>query len=254
MERYRTFNKPTGIAVFAAVVGVAIHVAVFFFVRIQIETPEHAETPAQALSFIEGGDSESVSLLDPLSLLISSDRVRPGPQLEDFRALSISREISLFPPFLSLKAADSWKEWVPEQEVDENAQAFILEQNASSLQSFGRSETPGVDPQSESMTIRILDLGSDEISFIHLAVPPSIEEVARDSSFVSPGVFLIDQTSNISRPTALRVKSTGDLTLDATIREFIADPENQITTRRGYYQVTVYLPSLLAKSAEDATD
>lgn len=254
MPRNRSFRKPTGIAIFAAVLGIAIHVAVFFFVRIQIETPAEALSSPDILTFVQGNDPEAISLVDPLSLLISSERVRPGPQLEDFRALSISREITLFPPFLSLKTASSWREWVPEQQVEENAQAFILEQNASSLQSFGRDEIRKSERVENTMTLRSVDLASNEITFTELKLPVSIQEAARDSAFVSPGIFLVDQTSSISRPTALRVMSTGDLNLDATIREFLADPINRIFPQRGYYQVTVYLPSLKGEIGEDAID
>lgn len=241
-KKNKLFPKPTLIAVLAALLGLALHAAVFFLIEIKVKTPEEVTESDEQLSYLGRADPETVALIDPLTLLVESGRQRPGPGLEDFRALSISREISSFPPFFLIENNRDWSSWIPQQTNQENPGVWLLEQSKSSLQNFGREGLADLQLPADRMTLRVLDLLEGDTSYLSLPLPEAIQETSQGATFLNPATFLLDRTHYWSRPPALLVESSGDVTVDRAIRKILSSTKNGIPRQDGYSLVTYYLP------------
>lgn len=243
-NRNQLFPKPTGIAVLAAVLGIALHGAVFFLFKVGVQTPEEIVQTNGGLSYYGQPDPTTVALIDPLTLLVSSERVRPGPGLNDFRALSISREISTFPPYYTIESNREWSSWVPRQINEENPGAWLLEQSESSLRNFGRDPLPDLELPPDRMTVRVVDLIQGDTS--HLSIPMSepIRKSSQGATFLNPATFLLDRTDLWTNPAALLVESSGTVALDRALREALSSFDNAIPhSKSGEYSlVTYFLP------------
>jgi len=242
VNRKQPFQKPTRIALVAAFIGVLIHFAIFFFIRIGVEKPSQVEESRNILSYLGEPDSETLALIDPLTLLVASGRERTDPSIADFRQLSISREITPFPPFLSLEGTREWSQWVPSPNSEENPGAWLLEQTESSLRNFGRTDLPTLQLPPEQMTLHILNLQTDKETYLILPLPSVIAGYAEDANFLSPASFLLDRSSPWSRPPALPIKSSGNLLVDRALGESFLTLDNGLPKEAGYFEITFYLP------------
>lgn len=237
----KLFPKPTAIAVVAAVIGLALHAAVFFLVQISVQVPEEVQRPSPDFAFLGEAGPEVVAFIDPLALLVTSATIRPGPQLEDFRALSISREISSFPPYYQIEASRDWASWVPRPNREDNPGAWLLEHSESSLKSFGIQPPPDHKLPPNSTTIRIQNLETGEFSYQSVALPAEILALIDTGAFLTPASFLVDRTNPLLRPAALLVESSGDVDLDRAVRKAIIDSTYGNTVAPGYYNFTYFL-------------
>ncbi len=238
----KLFPKPTGIAVAAAVLGLAIHGAIFFLIEIRVESPERSVESPQAFTFLGESDPETIALIDPLTLLIGSTRAMPGPGMEDFRTLSVSREISSFPPFLTLENNRHWRDWITESIPEENPGAWLLERTESSLQNFGREGLPDLALPPDRMTVRIVDLLETRPAYLTVPMPSAVLESSRGKTFLNPATFLFDRTSRWSRAEPLLVESSGDEAVDEALRSTLITLNGKIPVRSDYSLVTYYLP------------
>lgn len=246
----KAFPKPTAIALLAAALGVAIHLAVFFLVRIETEPlADHSETRPH-LTFSGEIDPTAAALIDPLTLLVRSGQNPTGPGLEDFRSLSISREISPFPPFFDLEENREWTAWMPPEITEENPGAWLLERTESSLQSFGRAPLSSLALPPDQMTLQRIDLLRGETRVSPLPLPESVEKPLREATFPGPVTFLIDRTDPWSRPQALLVQSSGDVGVDQALRATLSGNGENGAIRGSYSLVTYYLPPVRPSSEE----
>jgi len=238
----RLFPKPTAIAVMAAVLGVLIHGAVFFLVRIDAESPADPITAQPTLSFLGPSDPATIALIDPLTLLIRSEQAQPRPGLEDFRSLSISREISGFPPFFKLEENREWTAWIPAEVTERNPGAWLLERTESSLRNFGQTALPDLALPSDRMTLRSIDLMSGESRVLTLPLPTGVEASLREATFPNPATFLLDRSDTWSRPPALLVESSGNVAVDRALRQTLSANAASAVEPGDYVMVTYFFP------------
>tara|TARA_R100000027_G_scaffold52103_2_gene40797 strand:- start:22628 stop:23386 length:759 start_codon:yes stop_codon:yes gene_type:complete len=240
-KRQKLFPKPTAFAILAALIGLAIHAAVFFLVQIRVQEPGEVSHAQEGLVYLGNSDPESVALIDPLTLLVTSGTKRPGPQLDDFRALSISREISSFPPFYKIENNRNWDSWIQRPNREDNPGSWLLEHSESSLQSFGQEEIPDLQLTSDTTTLRIQNLTTGEVSYRSFLLPPEIQAVAVDIPFLAPASFILDRTNPLIRPSALLVESSGDAAVDRAMARALAESLSENALFSGYTMVTYYL-------------
>jgi len=108
MAEHKFFRKPTAFATAAAAIGVSLHLAVFFLFRIDFEKPTTVSRATPTLSFAGNLSSTDTALVDPLVLLLSSQRTSLPGGVRNFREISISREISPHPPSLLIRENQDW--------------------------------------------------------------------------------------------------------------------------------------------------
>jgi len=238
----KLFPKPTAIAILAAIVGVAVHGAVFFLLRIEVETPAVFETSAKPLSYLGVSEPDSVAFIDPLTLLIRSNEKDLDTGLEDFRSLSISREISPFPPFLAIKENRNWASWITPEVTEQNPSAWLLERSESSLQDFGREGLPAIQLAPDRILLTAHNLIAGEITSSSLEIPEAVLESMRGTPFLNPVSFLLDRTDTWSRPSALLVDSSGVAAVDQSLKDWISSGESGSSRGNGYFLVTAFLP------------
>lgn len=244
MNRTRSFPKPTGLALVAAALGVAVHLVVFFSVRIGVESPASIDRAAASLGYLGEADPDSIALIDPLVFLVSEREEALPLAIEDFRELSISREISPFPPALALADNSRWSDWITPSSTELRPRAWLLEQAVQPLREFGRLPASAGPLPPGSMTVRVLDLSSGRTFSETVPIPPALLEKGSLSAFPNPPSFVLDRLSPWTRPAPLLVESSGDLETDRALASRLAEGLLGNALEEGYYRLTIYLSPL----------
>ena len=256
MAPKKAFPKPTGIAAAAAVVGIVVHLAVFFLLRIEIATPSPVVESPPTIAYLGDADPRTSALIDPLGLLVSTARAAPPLDARDFRDLSISREISPFPPVLTTAQSGEWGAWIPPGTRDDNPGAWLLEQSESSLRDFGRAPLPAFRLPTDRITLVATALGGGRATRVEsLPLSAVLRREAAGSALLSPASFLLDRTSPWSRPPPLPLSSSGRDAIDRILLGDLDSGEAAARLKSGYFLVTFYLPPVPEEvSAEPPTE
>ncbi|MFP4351555.1 MAG: hypothetical protein ACLFRP_01950 [Puniceicoccaceae bacterium] len=243
MAPKKAFPKPTGIAAAAAALGILVHLAVFFFLRIGIATPSAIVERPPVLAYLGEADPGTTALIDPLGLLVSTQRAAPPLDARDFRDLSISREIGSFPPVLTTAQSGEWAAWIPSGTRDDNPGAWLLEQSESSLRDFGRAPLPPFRLPADRITLVATPLDGGGATLVEsLPLSADLRREAAGSALLSPASFLLDRTSPWSRPPPLPLSSSGKDAIDAILGRDLDAGETAARLKSGYFLVTFYFP------------
>ncbi len=242
MKKKTFFRKPTALAVGAAVVGVVLHLSVFFLFRIDFERPVAIDPEEPRFAYAGDITAENSAFVDPLILLLSDERAALPAGVSDFRDISISREISPHPPSLLLRRQTDWGDWVPRTNDDINPGTWILGRTVNPLRDYARDGSAGPPLDSGHFTVRIEDLSDGSVRSAKVPLPREIRSALDKASPPNPPVFLFDRSESFSRPPPLSISSSGDVSFDRLVGRSLADGLIASEVGPGYYRLTLFFP------------
>lgn len=242
MNRKKFFRKPTGAAVAAGLIGVLLHLCVFFLFRIGVAEPLPSVAEEPRLSFAGTLSAENSAFLDPLTLLLSDQGSSLPRRIRDFREISISGEISPHPATLLLNEREDWSNWFPGPSSSVNPGTWILGQTVNPLRDYARDPQLGPPMNSLKMTLWIENLYNGATQSVTLPIPPELLEVYLEANPSNPPVFLFDRSDRFSNTATLPVSSSGDVSLDRAASRVLTEGLVDDATRNEYYRITFFFP------------
>jgi len=232
----RPFPKPTPIAVAAAIVGVLLHLAVFFAIDVGVSSLPAQYSPAATPFHYAGSLNRDISQFrDPLQIYLASDYDPAFSELQNFRSLSISRELSSFPARFLLNREMEWSAWVGSQETVMNPATLIDSPDFNPFHFYQQKDAKRSARTHPQMNVLQTNLETGSVEEFTIDLPDWFLDREPVRLQLLPARFLIDGRIPHTQKKILQVSSSGD---DETDRMYLRLIRQKLPSpvAGGYYE------------------
>ena len=164
------------------------------------------------------------------------------PSLRDLHDLSLARDIGEAPPRLLLEEHGSWDQWFLLRREETTERPLILENTEENLRLFGRQPGEPVPGLPARVLLEWTDLTTGEAGQSALPASEALLAARRESSNLSPAIFLLQKGSGGLVPEPLRTASSGSPEVDRLLGDLLRTEDLGLPADTHYLRLTVHLP------------